>query len=78
MKNFFALAIANSLLEVDSWKGGGGMGGIGGKGTHVDYSHGYTSGMSLGLVTGLKTILKKTFDSQRSTQTTLIAMLYLL
>ncbi len=43
-KNFFALAIANSLLEVDSWKGGGGMGGIGGKGTHVDYSHGYTSG----------------------------------
>jgi hypothetical protein len=23
------------------------MGGIGGKGTHVDYSHGYTSGTSL-------------------------------
>ena len=44
MKNFFAPAIANSLMEVDSWKGGGGMGGIGGKGTHVDYSHGYTSG----------------------------------
>jgi hypothetical protein len=37
------LAISGSLLEVDSWKGGG-FGGIGGKGTHVDYSHGYTSG----------------------------------
>ena len=59
MKNFFALAIANSLLEVDSWKGGGGMGGIGGKGTHVDYSHGYTSGTSLGLVSGLMAFLKE-------------------